>query len=215
MRYRSVLVASILSGILLTGVLAATGCQSARTPAPTETARPPVTAPENIEPIFSRELLVKEDAGSETEIQPGLYLLTATDGEGFFRLVIPGQEESLIRELEFKEKAWVEVKAGELLKIRDAGLETFEERELMGRSTSRLNNGFFLVGMDIYPGTLAVQSLGRGGEDGPVCAVFDSAHDLSQGPVRSYDFDFSLIYIEVEEGEFLYLRNAEAYVPPT
>ena len=113
--------------------------------------------------------------------------------------------------------AWVEVKAGELLKVKGSNLETFEERELLGPSSSRLNNGFFLVGMDICPGTLAVQSVGRVGEDGtrPVCAVFDNAHDMSQGPVRSYDFDFSLIYIEVEEGEFLYLHNAEAYVPPT
>lgn len=215
MRYRPVLVATLLCGVLLTGFIAAAGCQAAQPPAPAETARPPETAPETPEVIFTRELLVKEEAKSETEIEPGLYCLTATEGDGFFRLVVPGQKESLIREFSFDQRAWVEVKAGELLKVKGSRLETREDREMQACSASRLNNGFFLVGVDIYPGVLAVQSTGTGDEDTPVCAVFDNAHDLSQGPVSSYDFVFSVINIEVEEGEFLYLRNAEAYIPPS
>jgi len=161
MRYRPVLVATLLCGVLLTGFIAAAGCQAAQPPAPAETARPPETAPETPEVIFTRELLVKEEAKSETEIEPGLYCLTATEGDGFFRLVVPGQEESLIREFSFDQRAWVEVKAGELLKVKRSSLETREDREMQACSASRLNNGFFLVGVDIYQGSWQFNLLER------------------------------------------------------
>lgn len=209
------LFATFLAGILLQG------CQPGL-PAVTESQTPAVTAATTATTTggeqgssFEREIIIREKPQAPTDLLPGLYCLSALEGQASFQLLAQGQDQDkLIREQAFSSRAWVEVKAGELLRFSGAKIESHDEREQQGCFPTRLSDGFFLIGLDLFPGILTVKVL-QPEEGGPVCEVYTTAHDLSEGPVRRYEFDYSLISIEVEEGEFLLLRNAEAYVPPS
>lgn len=165
---------------------------------------------------FDREIQVVDSPGAQDEMAPGLYCLVSTGGGSRFDLAVgQGSRETLIRAMEFSSRAWVELRPGETLKVKEALIESYDEREMKGCYPTRLSNGFFLIGMDLFPGRLTVNRLDSEGDQGWICEVYDNAHDLSEGPVRRYDFDYSMINIDVEEGEFLYLRNTEAYIPPS
>ncbi len=166
--------------------------------------------------IFDREIQVVDSPDAQDEMSPGLYCLVSTSGDSRFNLVVgQGSREESIRAMDFSSRAWVELRAGEILKVKDALIESYDEREMKGCYPTRLSNGFFLIGMDLFPGRLTVTGLESEGDQARICEVYDNAHDLSEGPVRRYDFNYSMINIDVEEGEFLYLRNTEAYIPPS
>ncbi len=211
-----ILVLALLTGLLLQS------CQPglpAGTDAPaTTTAGAEPSGPEQSKHAddFQNELYVRDIRQSPTDLEPGLYCLSALEGDGSFQLVVPGQEQDkLVREGQFSSRAWVEVRANELLRFSGAKLESWDEREQQGCFPTRLSDGFFLIGMDLFPGILTVKVLQPETSESPVCEIYASAHDLSEGPIRRYGFDYSLINIEVEEGEFLLLQHAEAYVPPS
>ncbi len=165
---------------------------------------------------FDRTLLVREPAQAEDEISPGLYCLTSIAEESLFELLgAAGGEEDLIRSQVFASRAWVEVRAGESLRYKGATIESYEERDRLGCQSGRLSNGFFLIGMDLFPGVLTVRGQEKEDPESWVCEIYKQAHDLEEGPVRRYEFDYPQIFIEVEEGEFIYLWHAEAYVPPS
>lgn len=213
MKYRSVFLAILLAGSFLLG-MALTGCQPEQISV--ETAGKTQPAEVETGKVFQGEYYIREKPSSSSELEPGLYCLTAVDGEGSFLLAGPGQAgDRLIREQRFFSRAWVEVRAGELLTFSQARIESYEERKQQNRFPSRLRDGFFLIGVDIFPGVLRVQRSEYLENEPTVCEVYATAHDLSDGPVQRYEIDGSPIEIVVEEGEFLLLRNAEAYIPPS
>ncbi len=166
---------------------------------------------------FDATLLVRDPAQGDKEINPGLYCLTATEEEGLFELLGESEgDEDLIRSQVFASRAWVEVRTGETLRYKGSYIESYEERDRLGCQSGRLSNGFFLIGMDLFPGILTVRGLDKEDPETWVCEVYKQAHDPEkEGPDRSYEFDYTQIFIEVEEGEFIYLWHAEAYVPPS
>ena len=113
MRNRRFFAAALLAAVILV-LPAAAGCQTGTPPPPLETTSLPTSS----EPsqIFSHEYLIREQAGSPDELEPGLYCLSAAEGKGLFRLVTDeGERERIIREQDFKSYDWVEVRAGERL----------------------------------------------------------------------------------------------------
>ena len=109
---------------------------------------------------FDRVLTVNENPSGEGEIAPGLYCLVATEGVGLFNLTeSPINRETPIRSQSFSTRAWVEVRDGETLKFNNSGIETYEQRQQYGCFPSRLSNGFFLVGMDVFPGMSSIRTL--------------------------------------------------------
>ncbi|HHX29676.1 MAG TPA: hypothetical protein GX720_00435 [Clostridiaceae bacterium] len=166
---------------------------------------------------FDRQLAVTSSASSENEIKPGLYCLLAMGNGGTFSLTEKdGKEEREVWGRDFTSRVWVEVREGEVLNISSADLQTMEDRRIEGCSPTRLRDGFFYIGYDFYPGTLLVRTLASGTIDDWVCDVYANAHDLSEGPIRSYEFDSPHnIYIDVAEGEFLYLKHTEVTIPPS
>lgn len=165
---------------------------------------------------YDREIQIVDQPDAQDQMAPGLYCLVSTGEGSHFDLVAgKGSGEKIIRTMDFSSRAWVEVFAGETLKYKAAQIETHEERDMKGCYPTRLSNGFFLIGLDLFPGTLTVRGLDLKTGEAWLCEVYDNAHDLSAGPVRSYEFNNPIINVEVENGDFLYLRNTEAYIPPS
>ncbi|NLB27917.1 MAG: hypothetical protein GX819_03090 [Clostridiaceae bacterium] len=209
MRYRPAFLA-----ILLVGTLLFTACQPR--PEPVESVGTEAQAEGEPDKIFQKEYQIRETPESPTDLKPGLYCLSAVDGEGSFQLVAPDQTgDKLIREQRFSSRAWVEVRAGELLRFSGSVIETYDEREQQEYCPTRLGNGFFLIGVDLFPGILTVEAMESEGSGDPVCEIYTTAHDLLEGPVRIYEFDYPIINIRLEEGEFLLLQNADIFIPST
>lgn len=164
---------------------------------------------------FDHTYNVREKPEYETDITPGLYCLSATGGEGLFHLVEPaGSYDDLVRSQRFLSRAWVEVRANETLKFNNAKIESQDERQKLGCFPTRLRNGFFLIGFDLFPGKLKIRPRTDQDEADWICEVYADAHDLSAGPLRRYDYKDTWVDIIVEEDEFLHLWGAEVYVPP-
>lgn len=165
---------------------------------------------------FDRVLTISENPSEEGEIAPGLYCLVATEGVGLFNLTEgPINREIPIRSQSFSTRAWVEVRDGETLKFNNSGIETYEQRQQYGCFPSRLHNGFFLVGMDVFPGMITIRTLDAEEGETKLFEIYHDAHDLSEGPVERHVLEDSWIDVEVKEGEFLHLQNTEIYVPPS
>lgn len=180
------------------------GSQSTVTPEPSESP-----------PVFEHEVHVRIPAEEPTDLEPGLYCLTALNGDGLFHLLAADRNQTdPVRVQAFRQRAWVEVRQGEILRYKGAKVETEEEREMQGCYPVTLRDGFFRIGLDIFPGMLTVTG-GQADGETPVCEIYASAHDLAGGPLRTYELKDSLNYIQVSEGEYLYLWGAEAYIPPT
>lgn len=173
--------------------------------------------PKGLPEKFDREISIVDQVDGPDQMTPGLYCLVST-GEGSLLNLVErsGLKERPVRSQVFSSRAWVEVREGEVLKFNKARIDSHEERERQGcMPPTYLGNGFFLIGLDFFPGSLSIKTMDLKSGGRWICEVYDNAHDLSNGPIRAYDFDHPLITIDVEEGEFLRLENTEAYVPPT
>lgn len=190
---------TVLIIVLLSLLMAAVGCQ----------AKPKPEAFEHIR-------YVNDNPSSDQEIAPGLYCLVAYEGGGLFNLTTgPVNRETPIRSQAYATRAWVEVKDGDILKFNNSGLETHEQRQQYGCFPSRLRDGFFLVGMDIFPGTITIRTLDVEEAALKLCEIYHNARDLSEGPVERHILEDAWIDIDVEEGEFVHLQNTEIYIPPS
>ncbi|HNZ62951.1 MAG TPA: hypothetical protein PKH23_01275 [Bacillota bacterium] len=168
---------------------------------------------------YDLEYDVTAEPANECEIRPGLYCAVADPNEeGLFNLIEPhGDSAYLIRSQSFDTGAWVEVKEGEQLLILRAKLFTEEERRAqLAVSKPTPRNGFFMVGADLAEGHHLVRGLDSGEEGKPSCKVYADAHSLQGNPVRSYETSAgSFTDIDVANGEFLLLENAEIYLCQT
>ncbi len=166
---------------------------------------------------YDFEYDVRVEPKHSQDIAPGLYCVVAKNQEeGLFNLVMPlGGSEDLLRSQTFKTHAWVEVKEGERLLINKAKLFTEAERKASLRDVMMdIRDGFFKVGEEVMPGYHMIKGLPLEEGQQSRCEVYSNARSFKEGPLRTYEvLTDSFVDVEVVEGEFLLLENAEIYIP--